>query len=157
MRAVSASAVRAIISRETDKVFVALLLIEHPSIAPVRICSDTAQIVRSDGTYLPFPFEFVLPEDTEGEIPRAAVKLDNVNREIVKQLSTIEGKPTVTFMLVLADTPEVVEYGPAEFLMADAAWNVLTITGTLAYQEDIWMQQVPGQSYTPSNSPGLFR
>jgi hypothetical protein len=157
MRQVSGPAIAAVMARETDKVFVPLMRITHPSITTVRICADTAPVVRADGTYNPFPFEFVLPQDDDDDLPRAAVKIDNVDREIVKVLSTLTGRPTITFMLVLADSPEVVEYGPVDFLMGQASWDRLVVTSTLVYQEDIWMQAVPGQTYTPSNSPGLFR
>lgn len=157
MRHLSGPAMSAVMARETDKVFVPLMKIEHPSIATLRICADTAPLVRLDGTYQPFPFEFVLPQDDDADLPRAAVKVDNVDREIVKTLSALTGRPKITFMLVVADTPEVVEYGPVEFLMGQASWDRLMVTSTLAYQEDLWMQAVPGQTYNPSNSPGLFR
>lgn len=157
MRQLSGPAIRAVLSRETDKVFVPLIRIEHPDIQTIRICGDTAQVVRTDGTYLPFPFEFILPPDHDGELPRAALKVDNVTKEIVKAIRSLTGRPKVTFLLVLADSPEVVEYGPAEFLLGNAEWDALQVMGTLAYQEDIWMQTVPGQTYTPSTSPGLFR
>jgi hypothetical protein len=157
MRQLSGPAIDAVLARETEKVFVPLMLIEHPSITPIRICADTAPVVRSDGTYTPFPFEFVLPADDDNDLPRAAVKIDAVDREIVAKIATLTGKPKITFMLVVADTPEVVEYGPVEFQMGQASWDMLVVSSTLAYQEDIWMQSVPGQTYSPSNSPGLFR
>lgn len=156
-RTLTPTAVQAILARETDQVFVPLMLIEHESIEPVRICADTVPVVRADGTYLPFPFEFVLPQDDDADLPRAAVKIDNVDREIVRTLAALTGRPRITFMLVLADSPEEVEYGPVEFLMGQASWDRVVVTSTLAYQEDIWMQAVPSQTYTPSNSPGLFR
>lgn len=156
-RTLSTAAVRAVISRETDQVFLALVKLEHPSISTVRIVANSEQVVRADGTYLPFPFEFVLPDDMEAEIPRASIKFDNVSREILAAIRELEGKPKCTFMLVLADSPDTVEYGPAEFELSAAGWDVLSVTASLAYQEEIWNQQVPGQTYTPSNSPGLFR
>lgn len=157
MRQLSGPAVRAVLSRETEKVFVCLMKIEHPDIDTIRICSDTAQVVRSDGTYLPYPFELILPHESETEIPRASVRLDNVSREIAHKLVAIQGKPKVTFMLVLADSPETVEYGPCEFRLADANWDHMVIGATLALYEDVFNQQVPSQTYLPSNSPGLFR
>ncbi|MEJ7808459.1 MAG: DUF1833 family protein [Telluria sp.] len=157
MRKLSGPAIRAVLSRETDSVFVPLLKISHPDIATIYICGDTAQVVRSDGTYLPFPFELILPPDSDGELPLATLRVDNVTKEIVKAIRTLTGRPKVTFLLVLADSPEVVEYGPAEFLLGNAEWDALQIMGTLSYQEDIWMQSSPGNTYTPSNSPGLFR
>ncbi|MEJ7807148.1 MAG: DUF1833 family protein [Telluria sp.] len=157
MRQLSGPAIRAVLSRETESVFVPLLKISHPDIQTILICGDTAQVVRSDGTYLPFPFEFVLPPDADGELPRAGLRIDNVTKEIVKAIRTLTGRPKVTFLLVLADSPEVVEYGPAEFLLGSAEWDALQIMGTLAYQEDLFLQQIPGQTYTPASSPGLFR
>ena len=157
MRHVSGPAMSAIMARECDKVFVPLMRISHPSITTQRICGDTAPCVRADGTYTPFPFEFILPQDDDNDLPRAAVKIDNVDREILKVLQSLTGRATITFMLVIADTPEVVEYGPVEFLMGQASWDRLNTVASFVYQEDIWMQVVPGATYNPSNSPGLFR
>jgi len=157
-RSLSSAAVRAALARETNEVFVALAMIEHPSLdEPIRICTDSAPVVRSDGTFLPYPFEFILPEDTDGELPRAAVRVDNVDREVLRRISSVTGRPDVTFMLVLASQPDLVEYGPVQFQMGEASWDQMVLNAALAYQEDIWMQAVPSQQYTPSNSPGLFR
>ena len=157
MRQISGPAIRAVLSRETDKVFVPLLRISHPDITTILLCGDTTQIVRTDGTYLPFPFELILPPDSSGELPRASLRIDNVTKEVVKAIYTLTGRPTVTFLLVLADSPETVEYGPAKFILGSAEWDSLQILGSLALQEDIWMQQIPGQNYVPPSSPGLFR
>lgn len=156
-RTLSTAAVRAVISRETDEVFIALAKLEHPSISTVRVCANTEPVLRTDGTWLPFPFEFILPDDIQGQVPRASVKFDNVDRSILAALRDLQGKPKCTFMLVLASSPNTVEYGPAEFQIPSASWDVMAVTASLAYQEEIWNQQIPGQTYTPSNSAGLFR
>jgi hypothetical protein len=40
--------------------------------------------------------------------------------------------------------------------LQNAQANADTITGTLGQEGDIFAQQVPGQQYLPTTSPGLF-
>lgn len=159
MRQISGPAIRQVLARESGDPMVALMRITHAELTEtIRVCADTLPLTRTDdGTYQPFPFEFILPQDIEGEVPRASVKLDNVSKEIARKLAELSSRPTCVFMLVLASQPDVVEYGPAEFKLGDASWNALSIIATLTYQEDVWKQRVPSQDYTPSNSPGVFR
>lgn len=62
MRAVSLPALQAMMSQETAEVFVPLLRIEHASLpAPILLAYNTESVVRTDGTYLPYPFQIHLP------------------------------------------------------------------------------------------------
>lgn len=59
-------------------------------------------------------------------------------------------------MVVLASSPNTVEAGPFNMKLAGAQATADTITGTLGQEQDIFSQQVPGQQYLPTTSPGLF-
>jgi len=82
--------------------------------------------------------------------------VDNVDREVLQQIREVSGVPKVTMEVILASSPDTVEAGPFDFSLKQASYDVLAITGTLGYEDDILNQRVPAMSYTPSNSPGLF-
>ncbi|WP_396616804.1 DUF1833 family protein [Lysobacter soli] len=155
-RVLSPTAARAILARETEEVFLVLLAIEHPDIATVRIVNNTEPVVRSDGTYLPYPFEAVLPEDTDTAAPQVQLRIDNCDREVVRQLRSLSGVPKCTMRVVLASNPNVDEVGPYAFSILTADYDALSISVAIGYEEDFLNQAVPAQTYTPTNSPGLF-
>lgn len=83
--------------------------------------------------------------------------IDNTDLSINEAIRTVVGKPTATLTVVLASQPDVIEQGPFVFSLQDAQGDSQTITATLGYETDIFTQQVPGQNYMPTNSPGLFQ
>jgi hypothetical protein len=113
-------------------------------------------VVRSDGTYQPYAFQINLPKQAEDETPSLSVTIDNTDLEVNDKIRTLVGQPSVTFMVVLASSPNTVEAGPFAMSLQQAQADAQTITGTLGYEMDIFAQQVPGQQYEPSNSQGLF-
>lgn len=155
-RTVSPSALQAMLARETDEVFLVCMRVSHSSFATIRIVNNTENIVRSDGTYLAFPFSLVLPQDTEDAIPSVTVQFDNIDEMILDAIRTVSGRPAVSFDVVLASSPNTVEAGPFNFSLLNAQYDRKIVTCTLGFEEDILNQTVPKGQYTPSNSPGLF-
>lgn len=156
-RVLSANAAKAILARETEEVFLCLLTLEHPDISPaIRLVNNTEPVTRSDGTYQPYPFEAVLPEDTDTGRPQVTIRIDNIDREVTRKLRELSGVPKCTLRVVLASSPEVTEMGPFEFSVLSAEYDVMLINVTLGYEEDFLNQAIPAQTYTPSNSAGVF-
>jgi hypothetical protein len=155
-RVLSPTAAQAVLARETGEVFLVLLKIEHPSITPIRIVNNTETVVITDGTYNPYPFEAVLPDDTDNPSPLVQLRIDNCDRAVIEQIRSIVGVPTCTMSVVLASNPNVVEVGPFVFSILHADYDALTINARIGYEEDFLNQAVPAQSYTPTNSQGLF-
>lgn len=155
-RIVSASALQAMLSRETDKVFLVAMRITHPSFPTIRIVNNTQEVVKTDGTYQPFPFSIILPTEAEEAIPQVTVMFDNIDLMITRAIRTVEGRPNVAFEVILADTPNVIEAGPFNFALLSADYNAKTVQCVLGFEEDILNQSVPKGLYTPVNSPGLF-
>jgi hypothetical protein len=157
MRQVSPTALQAMLAQETPEVFIPLLLIEHPALAaPIRLAYNTEAVVRTDGTYLPYPFKINLPKQSDDEIPTVSLTVDNTDLVVNNQIRSLTGQPSVTFMVVLASSPNTVEAGPFAMQLQNAQADANQITGTLGQESDIFAQQVPGQQYLPTNSPGLF-
>lgn len=156
-REVSATALQAMLSQQTGEVFVPCLKIEHPSFAaPYRIAYNTETLHRSDGDYLPFAFQCNLPDQVEDSVPQVKVTIDNADLEISNAIRAVNGMPSITMDVVLASSPNTIEAGPFAYSLMDATVTADSINGTLGYEDDIFSQQVPGQSYLPTNSAGLF-
>lgn len=156
-REVSATALQAMLAQQTGEVFIPCLKINHPSFAaPYRIAYNTATVHRADGDYLPFAFQCNLPDQVEDSTPQVKVTIDNVDLEISDAIRTITGQPSITMDVVLASSPDTIEAGPFEYSLMDATASADAIEGTLGYEADVFSQQVPGQSYLPTNSAGLF-
>ena len=156
MTQVSINAMRAMFAQQTGEVFLVCLTITHPSITTQRLVNNTQPVVRSAGAYQPYPMQLSLPAQLDDQLPTVDIVVDNVDREVLQQIREVSGVPKVTMEVILASSPDTVEAGPFDFSLKQASYDVLAITGTLGYEDDILNQRVPAMSYTPSNSPGLF-
>lgn len=155
-RLVSPAALQAMLSRETDEVFLVTMRISHSSFPTIRIVNNTQSITKSDGIYQPFPFSIVLPNDTEEQVPQMQVQFDNIDEMITDAVRTVSGRPNCSFEVVLASSPNTVEAGPYNFTIMSAQYDAKTVSCTLGFEEDILNQAVPKGVYNPSNSPGLY-
>lgn len=155
-RVVSPAALQAMLSRETAEVFLVTMRIMHSSFSTIRIVNNTEAIVKSDGTYQPFPFSIILPNDTDDQVPQMQVQFDNIDEMITDAVRTVTGRPTCSFEVVLASSPNTVEAGPYNFSIMSAQYDAKIVTCTLGFEEDILNQAVPCGIYNPGNSPGLY-
>lgn len=155
-RTLSAAAASAILARETAEVFLACLTIEGPGLETLRAVNNTEPVVRASGTFHPYPFEAAVPEDTDSANPQVQLRVDNVDRQVVRALRDYAGVPRCTLEIILASSPDHVEVGPFRFSLLSVDYDAVVISGTLGYEEDFLNQAVPAQTYTPTNSPGLF-
>lgn len=153
---ISVTALQAMMARETGEVMLICITITHPDITTLRLVNNTQVIHRTAGDYTPCPMNLKLPDQAEDKIPQVQVTVDNVDLEVLRAIREVEGVPQVTMEVILASSPDHVEAGPFDFALMGASYDVLAIQGTLGYQDDVFNQQFPAQSYTPSNSPGLF-
>lgn len=153
---VSINAMRAMFAQETGEVFLVCLTITHPDITTLRLVNNAAAVARAAGTYQPYPMQLILPAQRDDQLPQVDIVIDNVDREVLRQIRTLTGVPKVTMEVIMASSPDTVEAGPFDFALKQASYDVLAITGTLGYEDDILNQQVPAMTYTPTNSPGLF-
>jgi hypothetical protein len=155
-RTLSPTAARAILARECEEVFLVLLEIEHPDIDTIRIVNNTEKVVRGVHEYIPYPFEAVLPDDTDNAAPQVQLRIDNCSREVTRALRELAGVPKCTLRVVLASDPTRDEVGPFAFSLLNIEYDAFTISAAIGYEEDFLNQAVPAQSYLPSTSPGIF-
>lgn len=155
-RSLSSPAARAIFAQQTGEAFIILLTLTHPEFLPIRVCNDGQDVVSDGQTYQQFPFEIVMPEETEEAPPVVQLSICNVDRSIVNAVRSVSGEPiTVTMSIVLASSPDVIEAGPITFVMLDVEYDAGTVTGTLAFEGDVLNQAYPSETFNPSDYPGL--
>jgi len=156
-RTISATALQAMFAQETGEVFLTCLTINHSTFAsPILLVNDQVALVRTAGTFQPFAFAANLPAEQEDQVPQVQITIDNVDRSILQQIRTIGAeKPSITMEVVLASSPNTVEAGPFDFSILDIDYDANAITGTIGF-EDILNTMFPGETYTPTNSRGLF-
>lgn len=155
-RVLSPAAAKAILARQTAEVFLILLEIEHPDIETIRIVNNTEKVVRTEGEYLPYPFEAILPDDTDGATQQVQLRLDNCDRRVTRALRELAGIPKCTMRVVLASAPNIDEVGPFAFSLLSVEYDAIVISAMIGYEEDFLNQAVPAQTYVPSTSPGIF-
>ena len=155
-RTLSLAARKAVNAQETDEVFLLLLTLDHEDITePVRVVNNTVDIVSQGETYIAYPFEIALPDEDAESVARVTLRIDNVDREIVKSLRSISSPLSVGLEVVMAASPDTVEAGPFNMTLVSAEYDALTVTGELAF-EDVLNEPFPGHAYVPSDYPGLF-
>ena len=146
----------ALLQRETDERVVVLLTIEHPDLAePLRLCLNPKPITSRGHVYSFFPFQITLPEEREDQAPVARLVIDAVDLVIVSVLRQIEAAPTVTIELVLASSPDTVEYQGAPMLWRSIAYTVTTVDGTLQGPR-IFYSRFPAEVFSPATTPGVY-
>ena len=155
-RTLSQAARQAVNAQETDEVFLLLLTLDHEDLAePIRVVNNTEDVVSRSDTYIAYPFEIALPDEDPESVARVTLRIDNVDREIVKSLRAISSPLSVGLEVVMAASPDTVEAGPFNMTLVSAEYDALTVTGELAF-EDVLNEPFPGASYVPSEYPGLF-
>ncbi len=159
------TSVAAILSQQTDEVFVALLTISDPSLSDdVRVSSDNhdmlpvAQVrgtVSRSKEYIFYPFDINLPVDSDDIAPSMTLSIDNVHRDIVKTLRAISTAPSVKLEVVRAEAPDTVEKTLDGFDLSVADYDELIVKGELT-MESLLTEPYPADLFVPSSYPGLF-
>lgn len=155
-RSLSATARRAAFAAESGEVFLTLFTITHADLdAPLRLVCNTEDITSRGSLYVGCPFEFELPADDGESVPRVTVRIDNVDREIVRSLRSIMTPPTVSMEVILASSPDFVEAGPFVMTLKSATYDALVVEGELGV-EDTLGTPYPSGTFNPADYPGLF-
>jgi hypothetical protein len=141
-----------------------LLTIEHNTLnEPIRVASDAKEDlssgvrgVKSNGNeFVHLPFDLVLPDQDEGQLPRAKLRIDNVNREIVKAIRQTDTPAEITIQIVLSSDTDLVEVEITKFELTDIVADALTVEGELTTKQ-FDREPYPAARFTPSGFPALF-
>jgi len=134
-----------------------LLEITHPQLAqPVRVVRDTDNLVSNGNTFIALDFDIALPDDVQGKLPRAPIRIDNIGRELTQWLDGSKGGKgaQVRIMQVMRSAPDLIEYEITTDLLRvrqDGGY----INGEVGYEDTL---NVPALLATqrPDNQPGIF-
>jgi hypothetical protein len=155
----SPTQLRAVLAQETEEVFLMCVTISHPSFtSPYLLVTDQVPLVRTAGTFEPFAFTLNLPNEAEDSIPQVQMVIDNVDNKILLAIRNLPAgvRPNIMMEVVTAAEPNTLIAGPIDFKMLSISYDDGTITGTIGFEDDILNTAIPGSTYTPTNSPGLF-
>ena len=145
-------------AEQTEEVYLACITILHPTFpAPYRLVLDQKPVTRAAGVFEPFAFDVSLPAEQDDQIPQVTLTIDNIDNAILVAIRNLPAgeRPQVVLEVVLASQPDTVE-AVSLFSILSIDYDVGQIRGTLGYDDDILNTTIPEQTYTPSNSPGLF-
>ena len=156
MRVLTPEAAAATLTRDTDQSFLALMQISGPGLETFRGVHNVESITRNGQVYRPWSFDGPPPEDGAQQSSHTTLRVDNIDAEVTERLRTYADVPRCELVWVMSSQPNQAVYGPFEFVILSAGAGELTIDLQLGYEEDILNQAFPGQTYTPTNSPGMY-
>ncbi|MDV3238777.1 MAG: DUF1833 domain-containing protein [Gammaproteobacteria bacterium] len=155
-RQLTPEAAQAILARETGEAFLAYLVISGEGLETMRLINNTEPVTRGGLEYTPFSFAGDPPDDTGQRSPTVELRIDNVDKEITRLIRDYTGIPECEIGWIMASQPDNVVHGPFAFSILSAQYDEMVISVNLGYEEDFLNQAIPAQTYSPSNSAGLF-
>lgn len=136
---------------------IVLLTINHDALPePVRVVNDTQEITSNGALFLACPFRCELPDDFEGQLPRARLAVDNVGRDLMYWIETSSGGQgsTVTFSQVMRSRPNQIEWSITMYLYNVTA-NWQEVSGDLGF-DNLFGRPSVQMVYSPRMAPGVF-
>lgn len=134
-----------------------LIEIDHADlVAPLRAVNDTQNLTSNGDTFVAIPFRYELPDDTDGQLPRARLAIDNVGRELMYWIETSSGGhgSTCRFMQVMRSRPDTVEW-EITLNLYNVRATMREVTGDLGF-ENLFNRPACALSYRPDVAPGIF-
>lgn len=156
---ISANQLRGLLAQETDEVFLMCVTISHPSFtAPYRLVTDMVPLTRAAGVFEPFAFSLNLPTEDDSSVPQVQMSIDNVDNKILLAIRNLPSgiRPDVLMEVVSASEPDTLAAGAADFKILSIDYDDGTVNATIGFEDDILNTAIPGDIYSPTNSPGLF-
>jgi hypothetical protein len=155
VRNLSPKALESMFAANTDEVWLLLVTIQHPTLTtPLRFVNNLESVTSRGNLFVAFPFEIELPGQDPENIGEARIKLDNIDRSIVTTLRAMTEPPTVTFEIILASQPDVVEAAFEGLTLRNSTYDALSVSGILRF-EDIVSEPVSVQM-TPGRFPAMY-
>ena len=170
LTSMSADAIKAVFSSETDSDLIFLLTIYDPlqtNTAIARIADSFTQritetdddvlygVVSNGENYVFLPMDISLPSEEEAQAPKCSLVIRDVTRYIVPLMRELAGPPKVKMELVLSKTPNRVEASFSGFYINNITYNSDQVTADLC-MIDYEREPFPMHSFSPAYFPGLF-
>jgi hypothetical protein len=169
----SASAIKAMFSSETDEMLLMLISIRDPNnrtSIKMRLCDGFTQrlpslttddeviygVVSGGHEYTFLPIEVKLPGEPDTGVSNCSLVFNYVTPEAIELIRTeLTGPAEVSIDLVLSGSPNTIEASFPGFYITTATYNANSISLDLT-MIDYAREPFPCYSFTPSYFPGLF-
>lgn len=152
----SQAGLQAVLSQSTEQCFLECLTISHPDMASdLLLVNDRQDLVRTAGTFSKAAFSIDGVRQDEEQLPALKITADNVDQRIITQVRSLAGsreKINVKYEVVLADTPNVVEYGPINFKVENISNNLMQIQLVCSFNRGFLNSAHPYLQFAPSNA-----
>lgn len=149
-------AVAAVLAQESGEVFLCLAEITHETLqAPLRFVDNTENVSHGGEIYQAVAFKFTPPTSTGENDTPARLAIDNIDRAVMELIIPISTPLKINFKVVLASSPDTVEWESGDLILRDITANVQQISGSL-YDVYIADRVLPGITFSPFDFPGLF-
>jgi len=156
--ALSQGALQAVLASATEKVFLECLTITHSDITTIRVVNDSQDLTRSVGSYKRFPFQVSAATQTQDRPPAIDITADAVDQQIILALRQLAGKrerAQIKYEVVLADTPDQVEFGPVNFEFDSMSTDSATqVSVRASFLKGALNNAFPHKQFAPSNVSG---
>lgn len=153
---VTASTKEELFKQETDKQFVTLVTISHDVLdEPIRVCDDHADITSRGNLFVALAFTVTFGEDAEDTVPKARLRIDNVDRRITEAVRSITTRPSVTIEVVRKDDPDTLEMALEDYKITEVDYNAMEVSGEVSL-ENFLLEPYPSAVFDPGRFPGGF-
>jgi hypothetical protein len=141
---------------ETSERYLVLLVVDHPDMAvPLYFVNNYADVTSNAILYTAIGFDISLPADTDEELPRVKLTIDNVGRTLVPTISQYSDGLTITMSVILASAVNTVEVGPYTMTVQSISFDAQSVVLDLGFCTFL-DESFPAHSFTPMDFPGLF-
>lgn len=133
-----------------------LLLLEHPSISPVRVVNDTRSWTIGGEDWIGLPFRYKLPDEVQGQVGPATLEIDNVGGDLTAELEQLPpgGVLLATTRVVSRAQPTVVDFelvGPLSRVSVTT-----TAVSAVVGDDDAMRSAAVKLRFDPQLTPELF-
>jgi hypothetical protein len=142
------------LAQRTEVVYLVRLEVDHPDLSsPLRFVNDKVDHTdSSSNVWRGFPFQAVLPEDTEEKVPKAELVISNVSRDLTLAIRALDSRPSAKLEVVTDQAFDTVEKGPYEFDVLGYEAKAETIRLTVGPAVDYLNAAFPKDRFLPSNA-----
>ena len=147
---------QAVFASETDEVVLPLLTISHPDLGDdIRVVNNWEDIYSRGMRFVKMPFEVILPDESDDRPPRAQLRIQNVTREIVEHIRTVDTAVSVKIEIIMASTPDEPEATFSGLQLGQVEADAFFISGDLTVA-DLTTESYPARNFSPASFPGIF-
>lgn len=140
-----------------EEPFLILLEIIHPLLpVPIRLVDDVQNVISNGEIYTALPFRVSLPDDLSGQMPQAALEVDNIGLELTTWIEISRGGhgAKCRIIQILRSEPDIKELD----ILLDLTQLVINnqiVSGKLGF-ENILGKTAVVTTFQPSTAPGLW-